>query len=302
MRRCKIDSRVKHGNDTKSSTILTQSRLWRSQYKAADGELHSQERDVAKYWQNSTVRLSLFGFENQTKVESAMPARVIGYDGAAYRSQLNEGGKLYPVITLVLYFGTEHHWTASPNLKAHLEITSELEPFVNDYKAHIFELAWLTDEQINSFQSDFRIVAEYLRALRTGEAEDWTRQKLRYVSEIIDLFRVISDDEIFDTMADFIEETQTEKGGVNVCEFIQRMKNEGIALGEKRGFTLGRNEGFTLGRNEGFTLGRNEGFTLGENGVLSLFSKLYAAGREADVRRATTDREYLHTLMQEFGQ
>ena len=277
------------GRQVVSENDLTDAQPF-SQYKAADGELHSQERDVAKYWQNSTVRLSLFGFENQTKVESAMPARVIGYDGAAYRSQLNEGGKLYPVITLVLYFGTEHHWTASPNLKAHLEITSELEPFVNDYKAHIFELAWLTDEQINSFQSDFRIVAEYLRALRTGEAEDWTRQKLWYVSEIIDLFRVISDDEIFDTMADFIEETQTEKGGVNVCEFIQRMKNEG------------RNEGIALGEKRGFTLGRSEGFTLGENGVLSLFSKLYAAGREADVRRATADREYLHALMREFGQ
>ena len=54
--------------------------------------------------------------------------------------------------------------------------------------------------------------------------------------------RVISDDNIFDNMADFIEETQREKGGVNVCEFVQKMKNEG------------RSEGFSLGRKEGISL------------------------------------------------
>ena len=35
--------------------------------------------------------------------------------------------------------------------------------------------------------------------------------------------RVISDDAIFDNMIEFIEETQSEKGGVNVCEFVQKI-------------------------------------------------------------------------------
>ncbi len=87
-----------------------------------------------------------------------------------------------------------------------------------------------------------------MRALRTGQAEDWSRQKLKYVSEIIDLMRVISDDEIFDNMAKFIEETQKEKGGVNVCEFVQKMKNEG------------RIEGISLGRSEGISLGISQGW------------------------------------------
>ncbi len=81
-------------------------------------------------------------------------------------------------------------------------------------------------------------MAEYLRALRTGQAEDWSRQELKYVSETIDLLRVISDDEIFDNIADFIEEVQKEKGCVNVCEFVQKMKNEG----KREVFPLGRNE------------------------------------------------------------
>ena len=94
--------------------------------------------------------------------------------------------------------------------------------------------------------------------------------------------RVISDDEIFDNMAEFIEETQSEKGGVNVCEFVQKMRNDG------------RSEGVLLGRSEGFSIGRSEE----RDNIFSLFSKLYAAGRSADVERATKDRDYLNALME----
>ena len=212
-----------------------------------------------------------------------MPLRVMGYDGVAYRSQLNEERTdFYPVITLVLYFGTKSKWENHTSLKESLKIDERLKDFVSDYKIKVINLAWLTDEQINSFKSDFRIVAEYLRALRIGQAENWSRQKLKYVSEIIDLMRVISDDDIFDDMAEFIEDTQSKKGGVNVCEFVQKMKNEG------------RNEGVLLGRREGFSIGRNEE----RNNIFALFSKLYAEGRSADVERATKDKNYLNALME----
>ncbi len=63
-----------------------------SQYKADDRKLHEQERDVAKVWVNENnniaVKLAVWGLENQTLPEKFMPVRVIGYDGASYRSQL----------------------------------------------------------------------------------------------------------------------------------------------------------------------------------------------------------------------
>ena len=202
----------------------------------------------------------------------------MSYDGVAYRSQL-QGSDFYPVITLVLYFGTKSKWKNYKSLKESLNIDERLKDLVSDYKIKVVNLAWLTDEQINSFKSDFRIVAEYLRALRTGHVEDWSRQKLKYVSEIIDLMRVISDDVIFDDMAAFIEKTQSEKGGVNVCEFVQRMKNEGIS--------------------EGLLQGRREGIVLERDNIFSLFSRLYAAGRNSDVERATKDRDFLNALLSE---
>ena len=78
----------------------------KSQYKADDSLIHEQERDVTKYWNKGKIRLALCGFENQTVIDKDMPFRVIGYDGASYRSQLlGEEKERYPVITLVLYFG-----------------------------------------------------------------------------------------------------------------------------------------------------------------------------------------------------
>lgn len=82
-----------------------------SQYKAEDGKLHEEERDVCKYWKKENVRFAMFGFENQTSVDKNMPFRIVGYDGAAYRSQLAMNSKkVVPVVTLVLYFGTQRRW------------------------------------------------------------------------------------------------------------------------------------------------------------------------------------------------
>ena len=48
----------------------------RSVYKA-DGKLHEQERDVAKYWKQGVVRIAFCGFENQTEADADMPLRVM---------------------------------------------------------------------------------------------------------------------------------------------------------------------------------------------------------------------------------
>ena len=80
--------------DTKARTL----------YKA-DGKLREQERDVSKLWVSEGIVISLIGFENQTEADRDMPLRVLGYDGADYRNQLSAKGDLYPVATLVLYFG-----------------------------------------------------------------------------------------------------------------------------------------------------------------------------------------------------
>ena len=270
-----------------------------SQYKAVDGDIKEQERDVSKYWNNGEICLSLFGLENQTRKDTMMPLRVMGYDGASYRAQTKKKAEeLYPVITLVLYFGTEHKWEKPKSLKDSLHIDTRIEPFVSDYKLNVFNLAWLTDEEINAFKSDFKIVAEYLRAVRVGEVQEWEAQKIKYVEEICDLLKAVSHDDIFDSMKDFIIETQREKGGFQMSEFVQKM----ITRGRNEGIALGRNEGIVLGRNEGITLGEQRGIAFATNRMTSIMTSLYAQGRDADVKRAMTDSAYLQQLIAEYAQ
>ena len=64
-----------------------------------------------------------------------MPFRIVGYDGAAYRSQLQqERKKMLPVVTIVLYFGTDRHWNSRKKIKELMEISRCLDTYVNDYQ------------------------------------------------------------------------------------------------------------------------------------------------------------------------
>ena len=171
----------------------------RSYYKA-DGKVHEIERDVAKRWKKEQIRLACIGVENQTGVDPDMPLRVIGYDGAEYRAQLleKETGARYPVVTLVLYFGYKKHWNQPISLLERVNIPEKFRPFVNDYKINLFEIAYLTQEQVELFQSDFRIVVDYF--VQKREKDDYTpsAQTMKHVQETLQLLSVMTGDHRFE--------------------------------------------------------------------------------------------------------
>ena len=157
-----------------------------SQYKAADGILRQQERDVAKYCMdlNCNLRLALVGVENQMVIDLDMPIRVMGYDGVSYRDELNQDeivvdkrtgrrhkvrGKRYPVITLVLYFGARP-WKKPLCLYDVIDVPEVLKPFVNDFKINLIDVPRLTPEQVKKYKGDFQIIADYfVQQSRQGE-------------------------------------------------------------------------------------------------------------------------------------
>ena len=188
-----------------------------SSYKDKNLRLRTQERDVAKFWQRCEIIIAMFGIENQISVHRAMPLRLMGYDGAAYRSQLNgikpedelwtkenqEKLPLYPVITLVLHFDYKRRWTAPKTLKeCFRNIPPELEPYINDYKMNLFEVAWLPDETVSMFQSDFRFVADYYRQMRkTGKWRPMPGE-VAHIKELFDMFNALTGDKRFMKMYD----------------------------------------------------------------------------------------------------
>ena len=215
-----------------------------SHYKADDSRLHEQERDILKAWTDGRIQIALLGLEHQTEPEKQMAVRVIGYEGANYRSQY-KSKQITPVITLVLYFGTEKRWQYPQNLKALMDIPDGLGSYVNDYRIHVFEIAWLADEQINLFQSDFRVVARYFSEKRKNK--DYVphdKTILKHVDAVLKLLAVMSGDHRYETLLADPEH----KGEVRTMdEALTRVINEGHA----RGLAEGRNEGLAEGLAKG---------------------------------------------------
>ena len=185
-------------------------------YKDKDLKIRMQERDVAKVWTQGNIRLALFGLEDQTVVDYDMPLRIIGYDSAVYRAMLLERDKsgaefsLYPAITMILHFDYEKHWTGPRTLKECFKnIPAGLEPYVSDYKINVFEIAWLPDETLAKFKSDFRYVADYYSQMRKQGKWQPMPGKVKHIKELFDLFNVVTKDNRF------IEMYQNSKGEVS---------------------------------------------------------------------------------------
>ena len=205
----------------------------KSMFKA-DGKIHEQERDVSKFWKNGEIRISILGIENQTAQDSDMPLRVISYDGASYKQQLLDTNqkKRYPVATLVLYFGTEEKWSKAKHLYDCFEVPEKLKPFVNDYKINVFNIAFLSPKTISMFKSDFKIIAEYFRAKRLNQKYKGSKEKLKHANETLKMFSALTGDNSFEKV---YNEDNSKKGGITMCDVVERIRNDGRTEGQERG-------------------------------------------------------------------
>lgn len=199
-----------------------------SMYKA-DQKIHEQERDTSKVWKKGEVKISIFGLEHQTKYDSLMPLRVMGYDGASYRSQcLDSEGNKYPVITMVLHFGMEK-WNKNKSLSECFSVSKELEPYFSDYRINVFDIAYLSDEQVAMFKSDFQIVADYFVQMRKNKDYQPSVKTIKHVDEILKLMSVLTEDTRFETVQN------SERKVHNMSEFLNAVEEKGRAQGRAQG-------------------------------------------------------------------
>ena len=203
-----------------------------------DGGIRAQYRDIAKYWYKSKIKLSMFGLENQTKPEKRMPLRVFGYDGTEYVKQAkkeNNKEVLYPVITLVLYFGYNSRWNQPKSLFELLEIDERIKPYVNDFKINLFEIAYLDREKIDMFKSDFWILADYLYQMRVNKDYVAGDTVIEHVDELLMLMSAMTKDYRFE---DTINEVKG-KEHVTMCGVLDRVEARGREEGIKEGIKEG---------------------------------------------------------------
>ncbi len=240
-----------------------------SHYKT-DGKIRSQERDVSKFWHNANIKIAFIGIENQVVPDELMPVRILSYDGAVYRNQYRQkkkskNKKCCPVITLVIYFGKED-WKYGKNLLSCLEIPPPLLPFVSDYKMNLYSIKDMTKDQIENFQSDFRMIAEFFYAFNNGTDYYPTDQKLDYPEEVLDMISVFTGDERFREEYNSMP-AETKEGGISMCEIYDKILREGEARGEAIGEARGQAIGEARGEARGFLRALAE---LVKDGILTL--------------------------------
>ena len=214
-------------------------------YKTDEKDLNEQRRDVLKKYQNRmNLLVSSFGIENQAAIDSFMPVRVMGYDVGTYRQQINDGEeRITPVITIVLNM-TDKRWNKAKSIHEMLNvdnIDAELEEYVQDYKIQVFDIAYLDDEIIDSFKSDFKEIAGFFKKKRIGENPLTSENELKHPHAIMEFISVFTQDRSYIESLDYIE-NQT-GGAVTMCAVADALKTEGRREGIREGKREGRLEG-----------------------------------------------------------
>ena len=198
-------------------------------YKAEEGDLKEQRRDVLKTYHKQNFVICSLGIENQSAIDKYMPLRVMGYDYATYRSQLSNKKELMPTITIVLNFSDEK-WNEATNLRSLFDVQDELKEFVADYCIKVYDVAFLEDDVIEKFTSDFRLVAKYLKKRRLGKVDDLIQEQqvIQHVEAVLNLFRVFAKDERYEQLLTGNVMTMEKKGDeVAMCIVLDTLEQRG---------------------------------------------------------------------------
>ncbi|MCD7708323.1 MAG: transposase [Clostridiales bacterium] len=124
------------------------------------------------------------------------------------------------------------HWKEKyRSLYGIMDVPEKLRPYVSDYKINVFEIAWLDDETVKKFRSDFRIVADYFVQARKNKHYIPSEEQIKHVNEVLDLMSVLIGDNRFEKA-----QNTARKGKVtNMYSFLEEAENNGIEKGITQG-------------------------------------------------------------------
>lgn len=207
------------------------------------GKLRNQMEDLCRYELVGGSARIMYLIANQTRVDSKMVLRKAGYTGGAYREQYEGKTRdIYPVIEFVLYWGIPR-WKSSQDLLGLFrkrnrpeKLPDEVWKYIDDVKLHVYEMRHLTEETRKMFQSDMRIVVDYLAEGRSYRSD----RKIAHKAALIRMIKVLSGDYDIDNVEEWLKERRIrEEDEVTMCELFDQYERKG------------REEGIKDGREEG---------------------------------------------------
>lgn len=201
-----------------------------SVYKAEGGEeFREQSRDICKYVEGLGVKIALLGLENQSTVDSDMVYRIMGYDYASYRRQIDEGTLRYPVLSAVLYFG-DAPWNSPHSLQDMFEVAPEYQQWFSNYRIMVVDVPRIPKEIREKMTSDFKVVADFFANRKKPDYKP-SNQPLKYPEAVLELLKVFTKDSRYAEIKNEIIENKKEGAIITMCEFAERMEKRGIEQG-----------------------------------------------------------------------
>ena len=210
------------------------------------------------------VNFSIIGIENQDEVDYELPVRIMEYDVNRYRQQITSISKdiranskdlwpgeymygfkkdsqLYPVITIVLYAGSEP-WDGPKSLREMINFTDipdSIKELVQDYRIKVVDIRRLTDTSM--FQTDVAKVFDFIRF-----SEKWD-ELYQLVSS--DSYYQNMDEEAYEVVAKYanirkegtvkMNEFRGKDGKFDMCKGIKDLMENSKEEGREEGRSLG---------------------------------------------------------------
>ncbi len=215
--------------------------------------------DKARIWKGK--KLHILAVENQNYVDYRMVLRnmlseSVGYqkqwkrkkraheeardlkDGDEYLSGMKKDEKFAPIITLVVYFGTDGGWDGPRCLHDLLDIDDELKKYVSNYKLNLYDCH--EHDTFEEYRTGLRQVFETVRYVRDKEKlqeimEENRETYSRIDSETRDMLEVVTNIRI----PEEYRVMETGKERYNMCNAFEQMRLEGFEEGIEKGIEKG---------------------------------------------------------------
>ena len=200
-------------------------------------EIFEKSRDllkevVIKYDNRNTY--ILVGIENQTKMDKQKISRVSLYDSLEYRKQFKNKNKndiIKPVITIVIYYGKKK-WNAPKSIHDMFKnIDYNILKYIPNYHLNIIEPFFMSDEEIESLKSDFKVLCDFIRKSDNSDG----------IKYLLDRNYIISNEtgRVINYITNSKLKLNEEEDKLDMCkgldEFRQEALDEGLAKGKAEG-------------------------------------------------------------------
>ena len=233
-------------------------------------------RDLVMRWKRG-ADFCFIGCENQSEIHHAMPVRNMLYDSLSYTNQIAElwkshnkgkgeglepaeylshfrkGDKIYPVVTIVFYYGSEP-WTGNCDLYSMFQLSDmtkeKLARCVPNYWINLVDAGHMED--ISCFQTDLQKIMGMLKCKNKGDDLQKYMEKNKAFFEHLDY-------NTSQAIGEFLQSEQLRKmtkrdngkGERNMCKAIEEIYQNGIKTGEARGEARGEVRGEVRGEQKG---------------------------------------------------